>query len=223
MTERRTPWPAAEAAVATLIARDSFANQRLHYAVRTAFMLACLAAFSGLCAITLINRAPQYRYILTTDTGEVLPLAPLDKPNHDDEFIAKWTLDAITRLYSFDYVNYRQQLQDARRNLTTYGWNSFEKALEESGNFKAILQNRYAVTAVPTGPATVIKSAVHTGFMRHAWRVEFPILLTYQSGRNGDDGRPLIANQNLRLSIVVIRQPEYIQKDGLGIRSILAE
>jgi len=223
MTEQRNPWPSAEAAIATILRRDTFANQRLHYAVRTAFMLACLAVFAAGCALTLVTREQPYRYILTKDTGELLPMVPLEQANHDDEFIARWTVDTVTRLYSFDFVNYRQQLQEARRNLTTFGWTGFEKAMEVSGNFRAILDNRYAVTAVPTGPAVVIKSAIHTGFMRHAWRVEFPLLLTYQSSQMGADGRPLTANQNLKVSVVVIRQPEYLQREGLGIRSILAE
>jgi len=223
MSERKGPWPSAEAAVATILMKDSFAIQRLHYAARMTAALAVLVVMAAAFAWSVVSRPPQFRYIMTTLGGEVMTLVPTDKPNHDDEFVSKWTVDAVTRLYSFDHVHYRQQLQDAKANLTPVGWKSFQKTLQDSGNFRAILEYRYATTAVPTGPARVTKSAIHPELGRHAWRVEFPMLITYQSSLKGTDGRPLMATQALRMSVVVIRQPEFLQPDGLGIRSILAE
>jgi len=222
MSATKGPWPSAEAAVAAIIRRESFANARLHYASRIAGMLALLAALTFGCVLALLHKPQEFRYIMTSPDGTLLPMTPTAEPNHDPEYIAKWTMDSVTRLYSFDYVNFRQQLQDARRNLTAFGWDEFQKSMERSGNFRAILANGYAVTAAPTGPAKVLKSAIHP-LGRYAWRVEFPMLLTYQSGKIGADGKPLTANQNLKMTVVVLRQPEYLQPDGLGIRSVVGE
>lgn len=219
----RGPWPAAETAVATILAKDNFANFRLYMASRIAAALLALMVFSAGCVVLLLNRAEQYSYVMTTSTGEILPMVALDKANKDDEFIVKWTVDAVTRLYSFDFANYRQQLQTAKEKLTAVGAKSFEKSLDESGNFKAVTGNRYVMTAVPTGPGRIVRKDIHPTLNRFAWKVEFPMAITYRSSAHGRDGRPIVANQDLRMSVIVIRQPENLQTDGLGIRSMVAE
>jgi len=223
MPDFKSPWPTAENAVASILVRDEFANVRLHYAVRIACLLALAAAFAVACVLVMLMRPPQFRYVMTDAAGKVLPMVPTDKPNKDDEFIIKWTVDAVTRLYSFDFANYRQQLQAAQKFLTVVGWREFEKSLEKSGNFKAVVGNLYVMSAVPTGPGRITRSEIHPTLGRHAWKVEFPMLITYRSSEKTQDGRPLAATQNLRMTVVVIRQPEFLNTDGLGIRSIIAE
>jgi intracellular multiplication protein IcmL len=217
------PWPTAEGAVAAILARERFANFRLYVATRIAAALFGLVVFSIVCAAFLLNKPARYSYVMTTSTGEILPMVALDQANKDDEFILKWTVDAVTRLYSFDFANYRDQLQKAKDKLTAVGAKSFEKSLEKSGNFRAVTGNRYVMTAVPTGPARIVRKDIHPGLNRYAWKVDFPMLITYRSSALGRDGKPVVANQDLRMSITVIRQPENLQTDGLGIRSMVAE
>lgn len=224
--ERRTqagPWPSAEAAVAAILAKDRFANFRIHVASRIAVAMLGLTLFSLVCVAVLLGRPAQFHYIMTAPSGEILPMIPLQAANKDDEFVVKWTIDAVTRLYSFDFANYRQQLQSAEGKLTAVGARSFEKSLEESGNFRAVIGNKYVTTAVPTGPGRIVRKDIHPSLRRFAWRVEFPMLISYRSSARGSDGRPIIASQDLKMSVVVIRQPENLQVDGLGIRSIVAE
>lgn len=221
-------------AVTSIILADIYANARLHFISRICggAILCALILFVGVVA--LWDRPPQYRYILTNREGVVMNKVPLEQRNHDDKFVEDWTVDAITRLYTFDYENYRLQFQDAKKNLTQVGWDSFQKAMMESGNFNAVVGYKYVTSAAPTGPGRIVKTGsihgvsediegIRTPEDRYAWKVEFPMVISYRSSKLGSDGRPLLSEQNLKMSVTVIRVPENLNEAGLGIRAIVAE
>lgn len=222
MSSQKSPWPSAESVTAKLLVRDWYANARLHHVARINVLILIALVVSLAGTFALIKRPPQFRYILSDNQGVVVHMVPLEKPNHDDEFIKKWTIDAVTRLYTFDFVNHRNQFQDAKVNLTVQGWKNFEHAMEVSGNFQAVIGNRFVTTAVPTGPAQITKKG--DVFGRFAWKVEFPMLISYRSGfREAHTGRQKNTSQQLMMSVTVIRQPEFLNAEGLGIRALVAE
>lgn len=221
MKKANHAWPPAEKVITTILMRDWYANHRLHYANRIIIALVFALAASLVGTVALFERNDQYRYIMTDETGSILPMVPLDKPNHPDDYIVAWTIDAITRLHSFDFVNYRNQFQSAKYNLTSQGWKNFEDAMDISGNFNAVLGNQFVTTAAPTGPGRITKAA---GFMgRHAWKVEFPMVVSYRSSKKDRNGVQNVTNQQVNMTIVVVRQPEFLNSAGLGIRSIVAQ
>lgn len=234
MSQAKNVWPSAESAVAALLLGDLYANARLHFISRILAGAVVSVAILMIGVYALLDRPAQFRYVLTDNTGVVIPQAPLAQPNHDDKFVVDWALDAVTRLYTFDYDNYRLQFQDAKKNLTVSGWDSFEKAMDASGNFNAVTGYQYVTTAAPTGPGRITKTGaislpVAKGYFspvmetRYAWKVEFPMVISYRSSRLGKDGKPLLTEQNLTMSATVIRVPEYVNPTGLGIRAIVAE
>jgi Macrophage killing protein with similarity to conjugation protein. len=225
MSQAKNVWPSAEHAITAILLGDLYANARLHFVSRVLALTLIVTSILFIGTFALLGKTDQYRYILTDTTGFVIPQTPLALPNHDDRYIVDWTLDAVTRLYTFDYENYRLQFQDAKKNLTITGWQSFEKAMESSGNFNAVVGYNYVTTAAPTGPGKVVKTgAITMGTeTRFAWKVEFPMVISYRSSRVGKDGKPLITEQNLTMAVTVIRVPEYVNPTGLGIRALVAE
>jgi hypothetical protein len=234
MSQAKNVWPSAESAVASILLGESYANARLHFVSRILVGSLIATAILLIGAYALLDRPSQFRYILTDTTGVVIPQTPLTQPNQKDEFVIDWALDAVTRLYTFDYDNFRLQFQDAKKNLTVSGWESFEKAMDASGNFNAVTGYQYVTTAAPTGPGKITKTGeislpVAPGLFspvmetRYAWKVEFPMVISYRSSRVGKDGKPLLTEQNLTMSATVIRVPEYVNPTGLGIRAIVAE
>jgi intracellular multiplication protein IcmL len=222
MGTQKSPWPSAESVTARLLIRDWYASARLHYVIRikTALVVALFVSLVG--TVALFNRPPQFRYILANDEGAVMKIVPLDEANHDDDYIINWTIDATTRLYSFDFVNYRSQFQDAKANLTTQGWVNFEQAMKNSGNFNAVIGNNFVTTAVPTGPGRIIKKGDVYG--RYAWKIEFPMLISYRSSfQDPSTGRTKNTSQQLTMAVTVIRQPEFLNAAGLGVRALVAE
>ena len=229
MAEAKRVWPSAEFAVGALLLGDLYANSRLHYAVRILTIVAVSVAILAFGAFALTGRDTQFRYILTSTEGVVIPIEPLSKATKDQAFVIDWAVDSTTRLYTFDFLNYRTQFQEAKRNLTANGWKTFETSLKESGNFQSVIGYNYVATAVPAGPGKVTKEGdvalVIDGRnqIRHAWKVEFPMIISYRSSMIGKDGKPLLSEQNLKMSVTVTRVPEWENPIGLGIRAIVAE
>lgn len=215
------PWPQVEDVIGAQLRERRYANVRLHFICTLVVLIAIVMAASLFGTAALWLKPPQYGYILIEEDGKVLPQVPLDQPNHNDQYVIDWAVDAITRLYSIDYINYRVQLQEARHNLTTVGWKNYQEAMRLSGNFNAIIGNQFVTTAVPLGPGRIIKTGNVLG--RHAWKIEFPMLISYRASRVNAEDAPTVTNQEITMAVTVIRMPEYLNKHGLGIRAIVGE
>ena len=214
-------WPNVTEAIATILYSHTYASNRLHYICRLIAMLTCLTILSSWGTFILWNKPPNFKFIITDQFGEVLNVDTLNESLHPNGFVINWAIDAIARLYSIDYVNYRAQLQSQRHNLTTRGWNNFQDAMKISGNFQAILGNQYITTAIPTSSGTIIK----TGSIqrRYAWKVKIPLKIVYRTSNDASKLSQNTITQNLDMLVTVIRVPRYLNSTGLGIRAIVAE
>ena len=213
--------PSAKQIVATILLAQNYASKRLHYLCRLIAILCLLTLLSSIGTFILWTKPPSYKYILTDQDGGILNLTTLSTQTYRDSFVINWTIEAILKLYSIDYVNYRAQLQSQRHNLTTLGWKNFQNAMKSSGNFQAILGNQYFTTAKSTGSGTIIK----TGRIqeRFAWKIKFPLEIVYQAAKGADEFAKKYIIQELDMNVTVVRVPRYLNSMGLGIRAIIAE
>lgn len=208
-----------ETIIGTILLRERYRRDRFHYLIRMAVSLAALVTFLSVVACVLFLRGPVYKYVMVDPTGRLINMVPLEQPNMSDADVIAWAVDSVTRVYTFDFANYRRQFQAAQSLLTQVGYMGFEKALKDSGNFVAVRENRYVTTAVPNGPARLVGKGAITnalGETRYSWVVEFPMLITYRSSKQS-------TTQDLNTRVTLVRLPEYINRQGLGIRQIIAE
>ncbi|WP_310622251.1 DotI/IcmL/TraM family protein [Flexibacterium corallicola] len=212
-TPRRYPIYSPEVMSEIILLGRQYGYVRNTYLARLAIALLVIVTALVIGIFIIWEKPARYRYILTTEKGVVMELPPLDAPNHTNEYVVKWTIDAITNLHSYDFVNYRQQMAVSRKKLTPNGWSSFEEALKPSGQFNTIFQLGFVAMAAPNGPGQVVATGNYRG--RYAWKVKFPIILTYQSPR--DDGPPKIITQKRVATVTVIRMPEYLHDSGLAV------
>lgn len=209
----------AERIVETILLRDRHRRDRTEYLMRMTCLAGLFAGFLVGADVIHASKGETYKFVMTDSVGKVLPLIPLERANATEDEVATWTIDAITRAYTFDFANYRRQFLEAQKTLTLTGWDGFERSLKESGNFVAVKQNRYVTTAAPSGPARVLSSGIlqdSLGNRRWGWTIEFPMLITYRNARQS-------TSQDLTVKVVVVRMPEYINGRGLGIRQVIAQ
>jgi intracellular multiplication protein IcmL len=197
----------------TIWLRDAHRVFRIHHLIRLCACVTVLILLNFGESWALLHRSTVFKYIFTDTKGQVVQMIPLDQAKQTDEFVKRWTVNSVVEAYTFDYKNYRRQLSWAQDDMTVVGWQEWQKALEASGNFRAVLVNGYVATAVPNGPIEIIKRGDFNG--RFAWRVRFPLLVVYQSSLQR-------TNQDLVIEAVVIRQPEFVNISGLGLRQIVA-
>ena len=204
----------ADAAVATIIAREAYTRERHYLLVRVILCLVAAIVVQAAANLYLATRPPVNRYFATDHDGRIMPLTPVSQPISSTSDLTTWVANSVVQAYTFDFANWRPQLQAAQLNFTGPGWKGFENALKDSGILQTVLEKKYVTTAVPTGSPVLLDKGIISG--RYAWKLQMPLLVTFQSAER-------TASQNLMVDIIVVRQPETEHPRGLGIAQLIAQ
>ncbi|GAB4222683.1 MAG: type IVB secretion system apparatus protein IcmL/DotI [Gammaproteobacteria bacterium] len=182
-------------------------------------ILALLGSFLVIIALVgllwyVVSHPPKPKYFATSINGRIIPLQPLDRPNQAKSAILQWANQAAIAAFTFNFVNYRKELQSASVFFTPQGWNQFVSSLRSSNNLEAVRAKRLVVSAVATGAPIILNEGVQ-GDGRYAWRIQMPILVTYQSASE-------ISRQNLVITMKVVRVSTLDSPRGIGIEQFVA-
>jgi intracellular multiplication protein IcmL len=158
--------------------------------------------------IYVITHPPAPKYFATDTEGRIIKLTPLDQPNLSEPALLEWANLAAVAAFSYNFVNYRQELQAASEFFTPEGWTAFIQALNESLNLQAVISKKLVVTAVATGAPVVLQRGILTD--SYAWRVQIPLLVTYQSASQ-------ITQQNVVVTMLITRISTLNSARGIGI------
>lgn len=130
------------------------------------------------------NTSLESRYFPTTPDGRVIEIVHLTLPLQTPEFVLDWTVKAILDLYSFDYVTYRRDFQDAQSVFTHKGYVDFMKALVASTNLEAVKANKQVVFAELVGTPQVTRAGQLSKEEPYSWDLSIPLVVTYQNSEN---------------------------------------
>lgn len=180
-----------------------------------------LAVFQSLIIISLIGamffiihiHQPENRYFATTEDGRLIPMVPLSEPNLSTPALMSWVAQATTEVMTFGFNDYKRRLQEASRNFTKTGWESFTTALQRSRIIEMVDQNQQVVTAAPQGAPILQQEGIVQG--RYQWIVQVPMALTYQSGSQ-------TRSDYLMITVVVVRVSRLESPNGVGIEQWIA-
>lgn len=129
--------------------------------------------------IYMVMNPPKAKYFATSIEGRITPLFPLDKPNQSDSAVLQWANQAAIASYTYNFVNYREELKAASGYFTNSGWDQFKEALNNSGSLQVVRDKKLIVSAVATRAPIILQKGPLGG--RYAWRVQMPLKVTYQS------------------------------------------
>ena len=200
--------------LATVVVRNEFYRDGYRSLLK-------LALIQGIVIIGLIGamyyvinvHQPENRYFATTEDGRLVPLIPLNQPNLSTPALMSWVAQASTEVMTFGFNDYRRRLQEASRNFTRKGWESFTSALQQSRIVEMMEANQQIVTAVPRGAPILQSEGLVNG--RYQWVIQLPLVLTYQSGAKTQRINQLV-------TIVVVRVPRLESPNGVGIEQWIA-
>jgi len=164
---------------------------------------------------TLIQvHQPENRFFATTEDGRLVPMVPLNEPNLSAPALMSWTAQAATEVMTFGFNDYRRRLQEASRNFTRRGWESFTQALQRSRIIEMVEASQQVVTAAPQGAPIIVSEGLNAG--RYQWQIQMPLILTYQSGSR-------TRSDSLLVTLVVVRVPRLESSNGVGIEQWIAQ
>ncbi len=156
---------------------------------------------------------PENRYFATTEDGRLMPMISLSEPNLSTPALMSWVAQSSTEVMTFGFNDYRRRLQEASRNFTRRGWESFTQALQSSRIIEIVETNQQVLTAAPQG-APILQSQGEVNGV-YQWVVQVPMVLTYQSGSATRSDRLLV-------TAVVVRVPRLETPNGVGIEQWIA-
>jgi intracellular multiplication protein IcmL len=198
----------AEDALAVVQLRNQFYKDSQRK-VMLALLVAILANFLlGCLLIYIITHPPAPKYFATSINGRITPLFPLNDPNQSDSAVLQWANQAAIAAFTYNFVNYRDELQASSGFFTAEGWDQFLNALQQSNNLDAIKAKKLIVSAVATRAPIILQKGVLNG--SYSWRVQMPILVTYQSASE-------FTQQNNVVTMLITRVSTLNSPRGIGI------
>lgn len=199
-----------DAVVAVKLRNDFYRDNYRRIVIALFLLLFVILAQAGVIYYLLTHR-PLPVYFATTNNGRVmriLPVVPLDEPNVPNSTLLQWATDAASSAFTYDFVNYRAQLQKSSVYFTTSGWRAFLQELESSRNLLAVQSKRLVLSAVVTKAPVILEERVING--RYTWRVQMPMVITYQSANES-------TSSNTTVTLTISRVSTVNSPRGIGI------
>ncbi len=210
--QQAKPRPKSSGASEHVVLRLDFYRDAYRRLVVLAIAALVIALIEALVIGALINRKPETRYF-ATENGRITPLRPLNEPLLNSRQVLQFAQEASVAAYTFDFVNYRQQLTKINEYFTKDGYREYVDALSRS-NLDVVLKKKYIVSAVASGAPVISREGVRQGV--YAWEVQLPMSVTYQSSAE-------MANQKFVVKLLLVRMPSHENPNGVGVHQIILD
>ena len=161
---------------------------------------------------------PTPKYFATTEDGKILVLDELSAQSKTDNELFAWAKEAAIASFTYDFRNWRTEIQAAKIYYTPAGHRQLLKAITESRNLTAVKKKKLAtfVEMSSTKPK-IIDQGVQQSTGRYTWIIEFPMRVTYLNSNHPTD----TIVQNLTMKMTISRVPIWDSSIGIGINSIV--
>lgn len=157
-----------------------------------------------------VHHRPLPTFYASESNGKRMILQPQDSPSLRPATILRFASKAAVAAYTFDFVNYKQEIDEARVYFTSDGWSSYLASVSEV--LKRITENKLFVSAVVDGAPIISNEGELDGV--YSWRVQIPFLVNYQSAQTAEKSRYTVL-------ITVVRIPTVDNPVGIGIDSFV--
>ena len=151
-------------------------------------------------ALLLLNQ-PGPRYFAATPDLRLAPLVPLDQPVLTQQGLLTWASDTITGAMSLNFLEWRDKLESIRPNFDDEAFKSFLASLQSSGILDMIRDKRLSASAITTRAPVIIASGLVGGTA--TWRIEFPLIVSYESSQGVESTQRLLATVLVRRASTV--------------------
>jgi intracellular multiplication protein IcmL len=198
----------AEDALTTIALRNDFYKDSQRKLLIAMIIAIGVNLILGVMVVYMLTHPPAPKYFATSINGRITPLFPLNEPNQSDSAVLQWANQAAIAAFTYNFVNYRDELQASSGFFTAEGWDQFLSALQQSNNLDAVKAKKLVVSAVATRAPIILQKGLLNG--NYSWRIQMPILVTYQSASE-------FTQQNNVVTMLITRISTLNSPRGIGI------
>jgi intracellular multiplication protein IcmL len=201
--------------------RNDFYRRKFHITLGVFFCGFLAIMFLGIMLTYIIKHPPRPLYFATDDAGRFIMDIPLTQPNMPDADVGAWAVAAVESAYSYDFLNYHEQLQSAQKYFTDYGWREYMKGLTASNNLVALKSRKQVVIARTVGQPKLLVAGPIGKAKIYGWKFQLQLLVTYLMPPLYDDKTKFF--NPLIVTVIVERQNVLSSYNGLGIVQMVGE
>lgn len=206
-------------AIVMVYVRNAFYKRKYHLVLGVLFLnIVVISILIGML-IFLLQHPSRPLFFAADEIARLIQDVPVQQPNMSNDEVAAWVQKAIEATYSYDFMNYRSQLQDAQKYFTDYGWRNYMKGLTASNNLLALTQRKMVAIAKVVAPPKLVTQGPLGNLGALAWKFEMPVLVTYLSPPYDDKSK---FENPLQVSVIVQRQKILESYRGLGIIQMIS-
>lgn len=133
-------------------------------------------------------------------TAVVSEKTDLSQPDMSDSAILAWANSTGVAIYTYDFKNYRDEIQKLSGFFTDSAWTQFQTALKTSNNLDAVIAKMLVVSAAVTGAPLIVKKGLLNEL--YSWTVQMPMTVTYRSASDSTQQNIIVTMQITRTSSV---------------------
>jgi len=209
-----------ETMIATQYSRQAFDSYKKQTTNRFSIILGGALVLSLLGNIVQSTKSIPTRYIYADSTGKIANLVARSQPNLTDSEVSIWATQAVSKALSFDYVQYRSEMQDSQKYFTSNGWEGFQTMLQSVHLLDQVTDQHLIMRTTPTKAPTVVSSGNEGG--TYVWHIAVPMQIEFFTNGN-DKNSTGNTKTSVMVNITVSRVSEFIQSSGVGISRIFME
>ena len=202
----------ADEAIELVRLRNNFYRDNYRRIVMALLVCILLVVGEFLTIVYLITHRPAPVYFATADGWRLQPMVPLSTPLFTEAQVIQWATNAVINIYNYNFVNYRQQLQNSSSYFTSDGFQQFLSALDKSNTLDTVTSKKLVVSAIVSQSPVVVNEGLIRG--QYAWRLQMPIIVTLQSASEQ-------LSQSLILTVLIVRAPTLEKTSGVAIAQFI--
>lgn len=160
--------------------RDDFYRDGYYKALAAMGILLVAIALLVSASLYLQLSKPHPVTFAVGDEFRTLSSIPTNKPYLSQPDLIQWVSDVLPRLFTFDFVNYNQELKSVSDYFTVNGAKSYADQLKVYADYNSIVPQKLFLNAKPAGAPFILNQGILPGQI-YGWLIQMPLELDYRS------------------------------------------
>ncbi len=165
------------------------------------------------CIYLYVTKPPPV-YFLTDKEWRVLPPVPVELPHLSPANLLQWVGNVMMSAFNYDFVNYKDQVQENRFYFTDNGWLAFQGMLNNYASDDIVNVHKTFTNGAPAGAPFIINEGLLEN--RYAWWVQIPMTITHTSVA----AEVSTSSKQATFQLLVVRVPTLNNIYGVAIDNI---
>jgi intracellular multiplication protein IcmL len=210
---------AHEDALELIELRNAFYKNQFYFVLVALLVSSLVILLLVFINLQIYHNATKPLYFIANDESRLIEEPNLLEPL-PDVTVSAWLTNAIEASTSFDFVNYRSQLQGAQKYFIDFAWEEYMQGLTASNNLLSVI-NRQEIWITKVLKATITNSRPIGS--SYAWRFNLYVKETRLKKPTYEQKPATTSVAYYKMAVVLQRMPILKSYHGLAILSMIKQ